>query len=126
MLKKQEQANKPVAYSFNRTSSPVKVLEYIKRCIQDGVSFDASNIYSTVVDQALARLYSESRIPIVTRTEKMMHVLSMTHHLQKVYTVDNIPAKALRVVCYWDLNPKDIPKNVEIALAIKRRNGDVK
>ena len=123
ILKKQEQALRPVAYCFNKTNNPVKVLEYIKRCIQDGVStFDASNIYTSVVDQALARLYTERKIPVVTKTEKMMRVLSMTYNLQKVYTVDNIPAKVLQVVCYWDLNPKDIPKNIEIAIRIKRQN----
>ena len=122
MLKKQEQLNKPVTYIFNRTSSPVKVLEYLKRCLQDGVSFDANNIYATVVDQALAKLYSERKIPVVTKTEKMMRVLSMTHRLQRVYTVDTIPGKVLQVICYWDLNPKDLPKNVEVALTIKRKN----
>jgi hypothetical protein len=124
MLKKQEQENKPVTYSFNRTSSPVKVLEYLKRCLQDGVSFDASNIYPSVVDQALARFYTEIRIPIVTKTEKMMRVLSLTHNLQKVYSVNNIPSKVLRVICYWDLNPKNLPKNIEVAVQIKRRNAD--
>jgi hypothetical protein len=124
MLKKQAVANKPVAYSFKQTSSPAKVVEYIKRCLDDGVAFDASNIYSSVVDQALARLYPEWRIPIITKSEKMMQVLVMAHHMQKVYTVDNIPVKVLRAICYWDLNPKEFPSNVEVALSIRRNNGN--
>lgn len=124
ILKKQEQeqALRPVAYCFNKTNSPVKVLEYLKICIQDRVAFNSSNIYSSVLDQALAKLYSERKIPVVTRTEKMMRVLSITHNLQRVYSVNDIPDKVIRVICYWDLNPKALPKNIDVALAITRAN----
>ena len=124
ILKKQEQeqALRPVAYCFNKTNSPIKVLEYLKICIKDRVAFNSSNIYSSVLDQALAKLYSETKIPVVTRTEKMMRVLNLTHNLQKVYSVNYIPEKVLRVICYWDLNPKSLPKNIDVALAVTRTN----
>jgi hypothetical protein len=36
--------------------------------------------------------------------------------------VDNIPEKLVQVICYWDLNPKEIPKNIDVALTILRKN----
>jgi hypothetical protein len=121
-LMKQQEPAKPIAYQFQRTGNAAKVLEYIKRCIQDGVAFDANNIYSSVVDQALFLLHKEQKIPIITKTEKTTRLLMATNNFQEVYTVNNIPDKLVRVICYWDLNPKEIPQIYEIALTISRKN----
>lgn len=122
ILKRQE-ATKPQAYQFKQTNSAAKVYGYMKRCIQDEVIFDANNIYPSVVDQALTLLQKERRIPIITKTEKMARTLSLTYALQKVHTVDNIPLGS-PIICYWDLNPREIPKDHEIILIIRRKNDD--
>jgi hypothetical protein len=119
---KQQEFTKPVAYQFQRTSSAIKVYEYIKRCIQDGVAFNANNIYSSVIDQALFLLHKEIKIPIITKTEKTARLLTISYNFQEVYSVNNIPKRSARVICYWDLNSKEIPHDYEIALTILRKN----
>jgi len=122
ILKKQDKSKaKPVAYQFTRTSNAFKVYEYIKRCITDEVAFNASNIYPSVIDQALSYFYQEYQIPIITRTESMMRGLLLTHNDLRVYDYKNIPERFTRVICYWDLNSKLIPKKYEIALVIIKK-----
>jgi len=113
--------NKPVAYKFKPTSSPVKVFDYLKICMEDAVSLDASNIYPSTIDRALLLLQTEIKIPVITKLEKSMRVLRLSG-LKKVHTIDSLPEGILRAVCYWDLNAKEIPKDVEIALIIQRNN----
>jgi hypothetical protein len=123
ILKKQE-STKPIAYSFQQTSTPSKVLEYIKRCIQDEVAFDASNIYPSVVDQALALLNKEKKFPIVTKSEKMARTLLLSLNFYRVYPIESLPENSNPVICYWDLNPRELPRGQEIALVIVRKKNE--
>ena len=116
--------NKPEAYRFKQTNSPAKVFEYIKICMEDNVAFDANNIYSSTIDQALSKLQKEIRIPIITKSEKSVRMLNLSAGLKKVYTLEALPEDILRAVCYWDLNVKDIPKNIEVALTILRKSDE--
>ena len=113
--------NKPVAYIFKPSRSPDQVYKYLKICMENDVSLDANNLYQSTVDQALAKLQKDIKIPIITKSEKMMLVLSLSN-LKKVYTIKDIPEDVIRVVCYWDLNPKEIPRRIDVALAIHQDN----
>ena len=115
---------RPMAYQFKKTSRVSLVYEYIKKCIEDDVNLDASNLYPSVVDQALLKLHQDKKIPIITKTEKTVRVLSMASNMKNVYTVDAIPADVIRAICYWDLDPKEIPKHIEIALTIIRKSDE--
>ncbi len=116
------QKNKPTAYCFKKTSSPARVCDYMKVCIYDGVAFDASNFYPSVIDQALMHLQKEKRIPIITGSEKTMRTLNMFANLKRVHVVDNIPENVVQAICYWDLDKKTLPKSIDVILSIVRKN----
>jgi len=120
LLKKQD-VIKPIAYKFRHSNNPDRVCDYMKKCIQDEVTFDASGIYPAVIDQAMVRLNKTTKIPIITKTEKMMRQLMLAFNLRQVYTVNSIPEGIIRAICYYDLDPKEFPKKIEIALVILRR-----
>jgi len=116
--------DKPMAYRFKKTNRVGLVYEYIKKCIEDDVALEASNLYPSVLDQALLKHQENYRIPIITKSEKTLRVLSMSSQIKRIYTVDSIPKDVIRVICYWDLNPKEIPVQIEVALAIIRNADD--
>jgi hypothetical protein len=116
--------DKPTAYSFKKTNRVGLVYEYIKKCIEDDVALEASNLYPSVLDQALLKHQENYRIPIITKSEKTLRVLSMSSQIKRIYTVDSIPKDVIRVICYWDLNPKEIPVQIEVALTIIRNADD--
>jgi hypothetical protein len=116
---------KPMAYSFKKTSSPVRVCDYMKKCIEDKVGFSANNIYPSVIDSALSLLVKEIKIPVITKNEKSMRALNMIG-VRKVYTPILASQEGVeRAICYWDQDPQFIISDIDIALVIyKNRDGD--
>jgi hypothetical protein len=110
---------KPTPVIFKKTNSAVKILGYLKTCIKSNLIIDINNLYPSTVDQALFLLQEEIKIPIITKTERMMRVLSLSN-LKKVYTIDALPGNIIRAVCYWDLDPGQIPERIEVALTLLR------
>jgi hypothetical protein len=109
---------KPIAYRFKSSNSINVVSNYIKKCITDKVSFDANNINTIILDPALVKVSKELDVPIVTGSEDMANIFSITHDI-KVYSINNIPLTVPEVICYWDVTTK--PKNVFIILNIIRK-----
>lgn len=113
---------KPIAYKFKATNNTKQVYAYLKKCIQDGVSFDTNNIYLSILDIALCTFSKEENILIITGTEKCKRMLTMSNNLALIEIIDRIPERIKQGICYWDLDPKKIPSTINIILAIQRKH----
>lgn len=117
ILKKQS-GIKPIAYRFKSTNSINVVCNYLRKCLTDKVSFDASNISTAILDPALIKFSKEISAPIVTGSEDTARILSILHGT-KVFSIKTLPLTFERIICYWDVTTK--PKNVAILLMVIKK-----
>lgn len=99
---------KPTAYRFRASNNVSRVCDYLKKCIQDKVAFDSSNINTAILDPALIKLSKDSGYPIIVGSETREKAIKMTYGVKRVYSLKTIPNIA-HVICYYDLEKKQIP-----------------
>jgi uncharacterized protein YehS (DUF1456 family) len=79
---------KPIAYRFKSTSSLNKLCSYLKKCIEDGVIFDAKDVQSGILDAAIVRIGKETNTPILVDSDKIARSLSIAHSYKMVYSLE--------------------------------------
>ena len=116
---KRQSLTKPVMYHFKSSSSIGTMCGYLKKCIREKASFDASNMPSAILDPALMKICGEYSVPLVTESEETARIFSILYQNQaKVYSAKNLPPTLNQVVCYWDVKEK--PKNaIPILMVVK-------
>ena len=88
-----QNAPSPCAYRFKPSRSMTRVLAYMKRCIDDGVMFDATGIKETTLDSAVIALSKELKIPIITGSGRAAKLLSIIYGHNEVFPIESIPKK---------------------------------
>jgi hypothetical protein len=90
----------------------------------DGVAFDAYNINSAILDGALIRASKISGCPIVVGSDTLEKALRMTYGTRKIYSPKTIPSSVYRVICYHDLDKKDIDGKEVVLKIIRNKHGN--
>jgi len=79
---------RPIAYRFKPTSSVNKLCLCLKKCIEDGVIFDAIDIQNGILDAAVVRIGKETNTPILVDSENVARSLSIAHSYKMVFSLD--------------------------------------
>ena len=79
---------KPIAYRFKSTSSVNKLCSYLKKCIEDGVIFDAKDVPNGILDAAVVRIGKETNTPVLVDSDKTARSLSIAHSYKMVFSLD--------------------------------------
>lgn len=97
--------DKPVAYRFKSSTNAATVYNYMVKCIEDQVLFEANNVSENVLEEAAIRISKNYNIPIITTTKRMT-LMRITHSYREIYTPDILPLKHRNVLCLWDVPSK--------------------
>jgi len=79
------------------------------------------NLQNALVDSAVVNVSKELRVPIVVSSDKVARSLSISQNHRKIYTIESLPSNQLFVICYWDVNPSDLPEEVTSMLTIRKK-----
>ena len=109
---------KPKMYNFRPTNSAIRVGDYMKKCIEEGVMLNASNITSAILDSAVIRLSKEYKVPIIVESKSDARILIIGHDYKYIYSKDEIPNFAHTVICYSERKPIPLPPHLTVMLTI--------
>lgn len=107
---------KPLAYSFRSSQSVDRIYQYMKKCVKDGVIFDASNMANSVVESAAVALSKTFDVPIIVASKKDENVFSIVYNYQSVFPADAVPGKYRFGIFMPGV---DIPSEMESFLMIR-------
>lgn len=97
--------DKPLAYRFKFSTNAATVYNYMVKCIEDQVLFEAHNISENILEEASVRISKNYSIPIITTTKRMT-LMRIAHSYREIYTADMLPSKYRNVMCLWDVSTK--------------------
>lgn len=87
------------------------------------MDFDSSNINMAILDPALIKLSKDLGYPIIVGSEVLEKVLRMTYSTRKVFSLRTVP-NVSHVICYLDLDKKDIEGKEVVLKIIRNSNGN--
>lgn len=96
--------DRPIAYKFKHSANSNTVYNYMKKCIEDKVLFEAGNISEDILEKMSVKISKNYKVPILT-SKKRMNLMKIIYNYKEIYNIDNFPSKYRNILCLWDAIP---------------------
>jgi hypothetical protein len=97
-----------VAYRFKSSISINTVCSYMKKCIQEDVLFDSSNIDIGILDSAIRKILDEFKVPILVDDTNAL-IFSASYGIDHLCSFSNFD-KNKSIIILWNLKSEDLSR----------------